>query len=166
MWSGRKTNHQFGASPIWCLTKRCLIIFVVDEVNENLVLQWLHMASVLSDFFMKCFQTLERPRGMNQSSQPLSSCINRSRVKDVTYFGKSINMNNKSFRDITIYYNTSMNSTHHAFMAFHPSWFDPFSSCGFSSEHVAVGQLFHHYQHWEMCSRHCRLPCNCPPCQA
>ena len=64
---------------IWCFIKRCLHNVPVEVVATNMVFprgQWLHMNWVSSPFFMKCFQTLEWPRGKYQSSPPLSSSIN------------------------------------------------------------------------------------------
>ena len=110
-------NHS---TLIWCLTTRCLRIFVVEVVDEKMVLQWLHIV-VLSTFFMKCFQTSERPLewrvflvtgerpcGKYQSSRPrswalppLSSCISRSRVIHVSWF-KIIKKGNIQIRIKTI----------------------------------------------------------------
>ena len=96
---------QYHSTLIWCLTTRCLRIFVVEVVDEKMVLQWLHIV-VSSVFFMKCFQTSERPlerrvflvtgerpcgkyqssRPRSWASPPLSSCISRSRVICVSWF--------------------------------------------------------------------------------
>ena len=53
-----------------------------------------------------------------------------------------------------------------AFMTFHPSWWDPFSSCGYLTEHDITGIFFQNCQPSETCNKHSRWPCTCHPCRA